>query len=51
MDNEIKAINDNNTWEFVGLPPNATTIGSKWVYKIKRHDDGTIERFKARLVA
>lgn len=51
MHSEIEALNANNTWEFVELPSNAVSIGSKWVYKIKRHDDGTIERFKARLVA
>ena len=51
MDNEIRALNENNTWDFVDLPPNAVTIGSKWIYKIKRHADGAIEQFKARLVA
>lgn len=51
MDKEIRALNENNTWEFVDLPPNVVSIGSKWVYKIKRHNDGTIKRFKARLVA
>lgn len=51
MQTEIEALNANNTWEFVDLPSDATSIGSKWVYKIKRHADGTIERFKAPLVA
>jgi hypothetical protein len=51
MQTEIEALNANKTWEFVDLPPDAAPIGSKWVYKIKRHADGTIERFKARLVA
>lgn len=45
------ALNANNTWEFVDLPTNVVSIGSKWVYKIKRHIDGTIERFKPILMA
>lgn len=51
MDDEIKALETNNTWSLVPLPPDKTPIGCKWVYKIKRHPDGTIERHKARLVA
>jgi len=51
MDNEIRDFNGNHTWKFVDLPPNVVTIGSKWVYKIKRHVDGTIKRFKAKLAA
>jgi hypothetical protein len=42
MQAEIEALNANNTWIFVDLPPNAVSIGSKWVYKIKRYADGTI---------
>jgi transposase InsO family protein len=51
MQTELEALNANNTWEFVDLPSGAVAIGNKWVYKIKRHADGSIERFKARLVA
>jgi len=51
MQTNIEALNANHTWEFVDLHPYANSIGRKWVYKIKRYVDGTIARFKARLVA
>jgi len=33
------------------MPPNRKTITARWVYDIKKLADGTIERYKARLVA
>ena len=33
------------------LPENSDTIGCKWVFKINRNADGSIDRYKARLVA
>ena len=33
------------------LPENRDTIGCKWIFKIKRNADGSIDRYKARLVA
>ncbi|GJW70144.1 retrovirus-related pol polyprotein from transposon TNT 1-94 [Tanacetum coccineum] len=50
MDSEIEALEQNKTWTIEKLPPNKKAIGCKWVYKIKYKSDGTIERFKARLV-
>lgn len=47
---EFHALKANNTWEIVPLPPGKRAIPSKWVYKIKQHADGSIERYKARLV-
>lgn len=51
MEAEIQALKDNKTWEIVDLPKGKRAIGSKWVYKIKFKSDGSLERFKASLVA
>ncbi|RVW34319.1 Retrovirus-related Pol polyprotein from transposon TNT 1-94 [Vitis vinifera] len=37
--------------EFVDLPPGAKTIGCKWIFKRKLKQDGSIEKYKARLVS
>ena len=42
---------DNDVWVEVELPPNAKTVGSKWLYKIKTDVDGNAHTYKARLVA
>ncbi|KAL2251279.1 UNVERIFIED_CONTAM: Retrovirus-related Pol polyprotein from transposon TNT 1-94 [Sesamum indicum] len=51
MDEEIKAITKNDSWELVPLSKDKNAIGVKWVYKIKRNEKGEIEKYKARLVA
>lgn len=50
MIQEFEALYANNTWSLVSLPPNKKAIDCRWVYKVKHRSDGTIERFKARLV-
>lgn len=50
MTKEIDALESNNTWSVVDLPPGKEALGSMWVYKIKYNADGSIERHKARLV-
>ena len=32
------------------LPPAKNLVGCKWVYRIKKNVDGSIARYKARLV-
>ena len=51
MDKEIQALDRNHTWELTTLPPGKSPIGSKWVYKIKLNPYGSVERYKARIVA
>ena len=51
MKEEITALDRNQTWELVPKPKDVKPISCKWVYKIKRRIDGSVERHKARLVA
>lgn len=51
MSAELQALQANRTWCIVDLPDGVIPIGNKWVYKIKRKYDGSIERYKARIVA
>ncbi|CAL5408817.1 unnamed protein product [Camellia sinensis] len=51
MDEEIHAIEENNTWELTNLPKGHKSIGVKWVYKTKLNAQSKIEKYKARLVA
>jgi hypothetical protein len=48
---EMDSIMSNGTWEIVDRPYGCKPIGCKWVFKKKLRSDGTIERYKARLVA
>lgn len=51
MEEEMKSLKENQTWELVKLPQDQKTIGCKWVYKIKYDENGEIVKYKARLVA
>ncbi|KAM2967251.1 hypothetical protein FF1_027536 [Malus domestica] len=51
MDEEIEAIQKNDTWELAILLKGHKAIRVKWVYKTKKNANGEVERYKARLVA
>jgi len=51
MQAEYDALQRNHTWRLVPRPQGKNIIDCKWIYKVKRRADGTIDRHKARLVA
>lgn len=51
MQEEYDALIKQHTWSLVPLPPDKNLVSCKWIFKLKRHADGTIARHKARLVA
>jgi len=51
MQSKYNALITNNTWTLMPLPPGASVVGCKWIFKHKMHADGTFHRNKARLVA
>ncbi|RVW22622.1 Retrovirus-related Pol polyprotein from transposon TNT 1-94 [Vitis vinifera] len=51
MNEEMKSLHKNETWELVECPLGNKPVGCRWIYTVKYKADGSIERFKARLVA
>ncbi|CAM8934725.1 unnamed protein product [Rhodiola kirilowii] len=51
MEEEMIALQKNETWELVPLPEGKKRISCRWVFTIKQNPDGSIDRLKGRLVA
>jgi hypothetical protein len=51
MSEELAALERTSTWDIVPLPPHTVHITCKWVFKVKTKYDGSIERYKACMVA
>ncbi|GJT04452.1 ribonuclease H-like domain-containing protein [Tanacetum coccineum] len=51
MLDEYTALIKNNTWILVPRPPDANIVHSMWLFRHKYNADGTLSRYKARLVA
>ena len=51
MKEDLDALHKTRTWDLVDFPSGKFAIRCKWVYKIKTPSDGTVDRYKACLVA
>ena len=50
IDSELQSILNNNTWELVELPRVCKPITCKWIFRKKLKADGSIDKYKARIV-
>ncbi|KAL4353691.1 hypothetical protein GQ457_06G010260 [Hibiscus cannabinus] len=48
---EYDALVRNNTLSVVELPPNRRAVSCKWIFKVKKNANGSVARYKVRLVA
>ena len=51
MVEEYDSIVKNSACEIVPRPVNKSVVGSRWIYKVKKAADGSVEKYKARFVA
>ena len=51
MHDELEALEQNHTWDVVPSPVGVKPIDCKWIFSLKLKSDGTLDRYKERLVA
>lgn len=51
MEEEVRVLQRNETWTLIPRQTKDNVISTKWVFKVKQNQDGSFERYKARLVA
>lgn len=51
MSTEFTSTNENYTWDLVAASERMNVVGCRWVFTIKYNPDGSIDKYKARIVA
>jgi hypothetical protein len=51
LDKELDSLDKARTWDVVDKVEGGKEVGKKWVFKVERLADGSINTFKARLIA
>lgn len=46
----MRALERNKTWKLVDLPKGKKLLRCRWVFTVKNKFDGSVERYKERLV-
>jgi hypothetical protein len=49
IDDQLRSVEANHTWEIIDKPKDVNLISTKWVFKIKMLPNGLIDKYKARL--
>ena len=50
MNEEMQELSKNETWDIVPHSPQKKAIGCIWIFKVKYSVDGSVNRYKARLI-
>jgi len=50
IDEELEALEQNETWELVETTPSMRPLSTKWVFSVKKNAEGEVTKYKARLV-
>ena len=50
MQEEFSALQRTQTCSLVPRPPGTNIVSCKWIFKLKERSDGSLDKYKARLV-
>jgi len=51
IDEKMEALTSRGSWELISTPTDVVIVCCRWVFALKYRPDGSVDRYKARLVA